>query len=336
MGHHMKNTQITLAALALVTVAGTAFAGIGNVNDAYINGDATGDVYQVRLDGTYVPGNYVNNGGNLYWPDNVFTNRSQGTQYPYLTSFGGPNNNFFIHDFSNGVQEVDGNTGQAVFNYASIVGATSLDGDFGTNSQLYAAGVGGIWEINTVTHTGFLWAATPWEGSSIVEINGDTMYVSGWNASEIRVYSVSNPGAGYTVLTANAGFAIQDIEAFTTSAGPRILASALYGASASVNGIYLFDNNTAQFNMFAPADSTTTPGVTGPHGFAIGPDGDIYAAYQTGTVEVFDGGTGAFLRTLTDAGSKLTDVNFKPVPAPAAVGMLGLAGLVVGGRRRRV
>jgi hypothetical protein len=331
----MKNTQLSLAALALAALAGSAFAGIGNVNDAYINGDATGDVYQVRLDGTYVPGNYVNNGFNTYAPQNVFTNRSQGTSFPYLTSFGGPNNNFFIHDFSAGIQEVDGNTGAAVFNYSSIVGATSLDGDFGTNSQLYAAGNGGIWEINTVTQTGFLWNPTPWGGNTIVEINGDTMYVSGWNATEIRVYSVSNPGAGYTTLTSNTGFAVQDIEVFTTSSGPRILASALYGASASVNGIYLFDNSSSVFNMFAPADSTTTPGVTGPHGFAIGPDGDIYAAYQTGTVEVFDGGTGAFLRTLTDSGTKLTDVNFKPVPTPGAVGLLGVAGLVVGGRRRR-
>ncbi|MDX2115975.1 MAG: WD40 repeat domain-containing protein [Planctomycetota bacterium] len=316
----------------VVAFAGTAFAGIGNVNDAYINGDSTGDVYQVRLDGTYVPGNYANMGGNSYVPQNVFTSRNQGTAFPYLTAFGGPTNNFFVFDFSAGIQEVDGNTGAAVFNYASIVGSTSLDGDFGGDGFLYAAGNGGIWQVDPVNHTGSLIHSTPWGGNTIVEINGDDMFVSGWNASEIRRYSVSNPGAGFTVLSANTGFPVQDIEARLTSNGQEIFASALY-LTPSTNGIYKYDN-MGGFTMFSPADSTTTPGVTGPHGFAFGPDGKMYAAYQTGTVEVFDAVSGAFLYTLTNSGAKLTDVTFKPIPAPGAAALLGLAGLVAGRRRR--
>lgn len=330
----VRDFNVGTAVLAVVALAGSVTAGVGNVNDAYINGDATGDVYQVRLDGTYVPGNFANAGGNNYFPQNVFTARSQGTLFPYLTAFGGPNNNFFIHDFNTGIQEVDGNTGAAVFNYAGIVGTQSLDGDFGADGFLYAAGTGGVWQVDPVAHTGVLLHPNAFGGSSIVEIFGDEMYVSGWNATSIVRYSVSNPLMPPVTVSANTGFAVQDIEARFTSFGAELYASALYGSSASVNGIYKYDG-VGNFNMFSPADSTTTPNVTGPHGFAFGPDGKLYAAYQTGTVEVFDAVSGAFLYTLTDSGSKLTDVTFKPVPTPGAIGLAGLAALAAAGRRRR-
>jgi hypothetical protein len=327
-------SRIALSTLALIGLAGVANAGIGAVGDAYLTGDSTGDVYQVRLDGTYVPGNFANNGGNFYFPQNVFTNRSQGTAFPYLTTYGGPNNNFFVFDFSAGIQEVDGNTGASVFNYSSIVGSTSLGGDFASDGFLYAAGSGGVYKINTNPgmQGGSLLHPTPWGGNTLVTVYGD-MYVTGWYATEIRVYSVSNPGAGFTVLTSNAGFPIQDMQARLTSNGFEFYASALY-LNPSQNGIYKFDFSSGNFVMFSPADSTTTPGVTGPHGFNFGPDGHIYAAYQTGTVEVFSGTDGSFLYTLTDSGAKLTDVSFKPIPAPGAAALLGLAGLVAGRRRR--
>ena len=103
----------TASALAVFVLAGSAMAQAGSVNDAYVFGDGTSQVYQVNLAGSEV----TNPRTGSHFAMNF------DTQFisPYRATWGGVNNNFYIGGFG-GVTEIDGNTGQFVKQIGSGAG----------------------------------------------------------------------------------------------------------------------------------------------------------------------------------------------------------------------
>lgn len=315
--------------LALAGMAAAANAQIGSANDAYIFGDATHQVYQVKLDGTYVPGNYVGTGPQ----GNVFSNSSQVRAIsPYRASWGGISNNFFIGGFS-GLTEIDGNTGAQVRAYATL-GGTSLDNDISWNGNTVlasdSAGIG-EYDIATGTRLRTVTAGIGSGGYTLMKTRGTDVWVSGWGANQIKKFDQIS--GNYMGVTINCNFQVQAVE--FDSFG-NLYASSLYGNN---NGVLKYDFNTNSWVMFADAaaapggSSTGYPG--GPHGFSFGPDGNLYQAFANGTVQVYNGTTGAWMHTLYTFADKLCDVQFKPVPTPGAMMAFGAAGVFAARRRRR-
>lgn len=322
----------TMTVLAMTGLAAAANAQIGSVNDAYIFGDASSQVYQVKLDGTYVPGNYVGSGAQ----GNVFSNSTETRGIsPYRASWGGVSNNFFIGGFG-GMTEVDGNTGAFVRSYNTS--GASLDNDISWNGNTVlasdSAGIG-EYDIATGTRIRTVTAGLGVGGYHLMKTRGTDVYVSNWgfgNSGGIRKYDqiTGVQDMSFNVATP---FAVQAIE--FDSFG-NLYASSLYGNN---NGVLKYDFNTNSWVMFANA--AAAPGGSasgwpnGPHGFSFGPDGNLYQAFANGAVQVYNGTTGAWLRTLYTFADKLTDIQFKPVPTPGAMMAFGVAGVFAARRRRR-
>jgi MYXO-CTERM domain-containing protein len=156
---------------------------------------------------------------------------------------------------------------------------------------------------------------------------GNLMYVSSWNATSVTIV---DQVTGNTVgAIASTPFYCQALE--FDSFG-NLYASALYEGNPTA-GIWKYDSGSNTWSQFASAAASGQPG--GPHGFTFGRDGNLYAAFNGGSINVYDGQTGAFLRTLWTVNDKLTDVQFKPVPTPGALALMGVAALAGGRRRRR-
>jgi len=310
------------SSLLVAALAGTALAGPGDINDAYVFGDGTNQVYQVTLGGALV--NNPRTGSHFAVSGDVQPIN------PYRATWGGISNNFFIGGFG-GLTEIDGNTGAFV---KQIGSGASLDVQVSyLGTSIYRGSGNGIDEhdIATGNYIRTLTTGTGSGGYSLMKSRGNQLYVSGWNASAINVYDqvTGNLQASLT----SAPFQVQALE--FDSVG-NFYASALYEGGAT-SGVWKYDFGAGTWAMFAAANQNGGGGgyPNGPHGFTFGADGNLYMAYASGDVEIFSGATGAYLRRLIHINDKLTDIQFKPVPTPGALGLAGVVALAANRRRRR-
>lgn len=314
----------TLSIIGLLAFAGAASAQTGSANDMYVFGDGSSQVYQVTLAGAEV------------------TNARTGSHFalsadtrgisPYRATWGGVNNNFFIGGFG-GLTEIDGNTGAFV---KQIGSGGALDVQISqTGTTLYRGdGLGvGEYDINTGARIRTLTTGVGAQGNTLMKARGNSLYVSGWNSNVVIKVDQTTGAQDMSFGTVTMPFMCQALE--TDSFG-NLYASALYEGGA-VSGVWKYDPASGTWSMFARASDA--PNGTGnypygPHGFTFGPDGNLYVAHASGGVEKYNGITGAYVGQVWFVNDKLTDVQFKPVPAPGAFALLGLAG-VAGLRRRR-
>ncbi|MEK6700624.1 MAG: hypothetical protein AABZ53_00015, partial [Planctomycetota bacterium] len=253
----------------------------------------------------------------------------------YLASFGGLNNNFYVSGFG-GTVEVDGNTGAFVRRFTN---GYSLDNeiDYTGNNIWVADGNGTSLYNQSGAYMGVSLAGVGAGGGSLMTSNGTDLYVSGWNSSTIVKYNqltnTIDTSWGVNGVMNVSGGQIQklDFDSFG-----NLYYATLYGSITS-NGLYRVNaNGTGDAQVCnALIAETMFPGqmVTGWHGFEFGPDGNIYFAGQYGDVWVYRA-DGSFVGRLIQIDTKLTDVNFKPVPAPGALSVLGLGALAARRRRR--
>ena len=310
----------TASALAVFVLAGSAMAQAGSVNDAYVFGDGTSQVYQVNLAGSEV----TNPRTGSHFAMNF------DTQFisPYRATWGGVNNNFYIGGFG-GVTEIDGNTGQFVKQIGSGAGLDVKVSYLGTT--IFRGDGLGVGEYDIATGTRLRTLSGAGANSALMASRGQDLYVGNWQAGGItKVDQVT--GATLGTLTSTP-FGLQALE--FDSLG-NLYASGLY-ESAAISGVWKYDFGSGTWNMFAQASSAPGGGSypNGPHGFTFGADGDLYMAFARGSVEVYDGQTGAWLRTLWTVADKLCDVQFKPVPTPGSLALMGVAAVAAGRRRRR-
>ena len=311
------------SSLLVAALAGTALAGPGDPLDAYIFGDGTNQVYQVTLGGVEVLNPRTAN-SHFAVPSDV-----QGIN-PYRATWGGVSNNFFIGGFG-GLTEIDGNTGAFV---KQIGSGMSLDVQVSyTGTTLFRGSGAGIDEhdIGSGAYIRTLTGGIGAGGGHLMKSRGTQLYVSGWNASAINVYDQVSGNLLSSLVAAP--FAVQALE--FDSLG-NFYASALYEGGAT-SGVWKYDFGAGTWAMFAAANQNGNGGgyPHGPHGFTFGADGNLYMAYASGDVEVFNGATGAYLHRLIHINDKLTDIQFKPVPTPGALGLAGVVALAANRRRRR-
>lgn len=340
----------TFGILAVVGMAAAANAQVGSPQDMYVMGDGSSEVYQVtKWAGFNNSGNHINN---PMWAGNgsaaslpagyhpFSPSGAQGTQSnsPYLASFGGARNNFYVSGFG-GTVEVDGNTGAYVQRFTN---GFSLDNEVSANgNDMWVADSNGTSLYNSAAvYQGVSLAGVGAGGGSLMTSNGNDLYVSGWNSTSIVKYT----GPNVNSMTVDLAWGVNGV--MQTTGGPiqkldfdsfgNLYYSTLYGAIAN-NGLYRVNaagTSDAQVCNALVAE-TAFPGemVTGWHGFEFGPDGNIYFAGQYGDVWVYRA-DGTFLGKLIDIDTKLTDVNFKPVPTPGVLSVLGLGALAARRRRR--
>ncbi len=319
--------KFVLGIVALMGLAGVASAQPGSPNDAYIFGDGSSQIYQVTLGGTEVLNPRTGN-------SRFSVSSDLQSNSPYLARWGGVNNNFYVGGFG-GLIEVDGNTGAFVRRFTSGV---SLDCDISyTGNTIFISDSAGIGEyrISDGVRIRTLTSGVGGGGNTLMKTRGTDIYVSTWGFSggvQLRKYDQITGNQDMAFGTVIVPFAVQ---ALNFDSFGNFYASSLYG---NTNGVHKFDFATKTFSMFAAA--AAAPGGSasgwpnGPHGFEFGPDGKLYQAFASGAVEVYNGITGAWERTLIRVNDKLTDIRFKPIPAPGALMVLGLAGIAAGRRRR--
>jgi MYXO-CTERM domain-containing protein len=310
------------SSLLVAALAGTALAGPGDVNDAYVFGDGTNQVYQVTLGGSMV--------ANPRTGSHFSVSSDVQPINPYRATWGGISNNFFIGGFG-GLTEIDGNTGAFV---KQIGSGQSLDVQVSyLGTSIYRGSNNGIDEhdIATGNYIRTLTNGIGVGGAHLMKSRGNQLYVSGWNSTAINVYDQVT-GNLINSLTA-APFAVQALE--FDSFG-NFYASALYEGSPT-SGVWKYNFGSGTWAMFANAADNGQGGSYphGPHGFTFGNDGNLYMANASGDVEIYNGATGAYLRRLIHINDKLTDIQFKPVPTPGALGLAGVVALAANRRRRR-
>lgn len=293
-------------------LATNAMAQIGSPNDAYVYGDGSDAVYQVKLNGFF---------------EGVFSNTGGANTHGV---FGGPNNNFLAGGFS-GVKEINGNTGAVLRTLGS---GTTYDVQFANNGNIYrSTGAGTIEELDYASGTYVRDVVTGIGGFAAFCIRQTKMYTVDNKNSwfDGTIISERDAVSGAVLQSWNVGH--DAIQAVRFDSFGNFYFASMYNTQ---NGIFKMDLGTGAVSLFAdnnvPGGGPT--GWPGCHGFNFGPDGNLYCAMAGGTLAKYNGQTGAFLGIIWSTNDKLSDVVFKPVPTPAGLAVLGLGGLVARRRRR--
>lgn len=323
----MSRTLAPAFLIAAVGLCAPALASYpGNPTDMYLTSDSGNELYQFESTSpwNYVPGTYTTT---TAVPSNkVFSNNTQvGTIYPYLGDTAGANQDFWIGGFA-GLTRVNSSTGAFI---QSVATGARLGPHKGPNGNILVGGPSGVEEFDAATGAFVQTRGSYGNGNNLITHKNNEVFVANWNSSGFgikRFDFVSGLATGPDIATP---FNPQEI-----SFGPdgSLFASANYYGSGG--GVYKYDAGAGVWNLWA---DTTVLGQAGPHGFAWDPNNlnNFYTAMPGGMIYRFDGTTGAFLGQVGFVPAKLTDLLFTvQVPAPSAIALLGMGGLIATRRRR--
>lgn len=298
----------------------------GNPADMYLTSDSGHEVYQFERTSpwSYVPGSYAT--GTPVPTNMTFSNSSQvGVIAPYLGDTAGPNQDFWIGGFA-GLTRINSSTGAFI---SSVASGQRLGPHKGPNGNILVGGPSGVEEFDAATGAFVQNRSSVGDGYNLITHQGNEVFVANWNNQTFgikRFDFISGLSTGPDIATP---FRPQEI-----GFGPdgSLYASAnYYGAGG---GVYKYDSSGGTWNLWA---DTTVLGAAGPHGFAWDPSDptQFYTAMPGGMIYRFDGTTGGFLGQVGFVPAKLTDILFTvQVPAPSALALVGMGGLVAARRRR--
>lgn len=323
----MSRTLAPAFLLAAVGLCAPALASYpGNPTDMYLTSDSGNELYQFESTSpwNYVPGTYTTP---TSVPSNkVFSNSSQvGTIYPYLGDTAGPSQDFWIGGFA-GLTRVSSSTGAFI---SSVAGGQRLGPHKGPNNNVLVGGPSGVEEFDGTTGAFVQTRSSIGDGYNLITHQGNEVFVASWNNSAFgikRFDFLTGLSTGPDIATP---FQPQEI-----GFGPdgSLYAGANYASSGG--GVYKYNSGTGTWNLWA---DTTILGANGPHGFAWDPNNlnNFYTAMPGGQIYRFDGSSGAFLGQVGYVPAKLTDLLFTvQIPAPSAIALLGVGGLMASRRRR--
>lgn len=322
-----QKSACVLIAIAGLTASAFASSYPGNPADMYLTSDSANEVYQYERAApwSYVPGTFAG----VAKPQ-VFSNTANvGASALYLGCVAGTNDDFFIGSLGGGLSKTNSVTGVGV----SFLTGVRAGPAKAPNGNIVVGGPSGTEEYDP-NGGGFIrTVSTDGNGYNLHCFDGDRMFVSNWQDFGLtfnikqRSFTTGLPiGPDIT-----APFTPQEI-----AIGPdgALYASNLYQASVSLPaGVYRYNSLLSTWTLFADGEINTG---TGPHGFSWDPvNFDLYLAFQTGEIERYNGLTGAYLNQVDIIPTKLTDILFKQVvPAPGAIGLLAMGGLLAARRRR--
>jgi streptogramin lyase len=264
----------------------------------------------------------------------------------------GPNGQLFVADSANSViDEFSATTGLFLGDFVTTgSGISALNTPsgitFGPDGNLYVDnwGSGGFGYINeydgpnTGTPGAFVnQIVAPGSGPAGglfdpqgLTFNGNNLYVADSSAGEISEFVGNSHTYNQFVPPGNPPSPLANPQSIVFDALGN-----LYVTDLTVGAVLEYNSSGTYLGAFVPGSSI--PG--NPIGMTFGPDGNLYLV-DGSSVDVFNGTTGAFQKTLVAAGGSLVDGQFlaietlAPEPSTWAFLVLGIVGLAWKRRRQ--
>lgn len=274
--------------------------------------------------------------------ESVFVPKSSGgLTFPLGGAFG-PDGNFYVSNSDNDtVLRYNGATGAFIDTFASGV-SDAAGMAFGPDKNLYVANAG---DPGTVTKLNGMTGAPLGEikGGGLSDPEGivfgpdGNLYVANVNTNEILRFNGSTGAFIDTFVSAGSGGLLNPRDLVFGPDGNAYVTS-----SGNTGGVLRYNGTTGSFlNAFVGPGSD----LVLPRELVFGPDKNLYVGnFGVGDILRYNGATGAFIDTFVPAGSGglggptflvFRDDAVGAVPEPSAIGLagLGLAGLIVWGRK---
>jgi hypothetical protein len=248
-----------------------------------------------------------------------------------------------------------------------VIGRVDLNGNVDTTTALTDAYSGNnIRSVTSIDGSQFFTGGTASTGGGVrnASFGGTTSTQLSTSVTNVRVVNIANgqlytssaSGAFQGVATVGSGIpttsgqTIAMLPGMPTASGPSAYdyffanSNTLYvaddRATASGGGLQKWTFNAGVWSLAYTLNSGLTAGLRGLTGVVNGGVATFYATTADATanklVTVTDGGSASAFSTLATASANTAfrGVDFAPIPAPGTLGLIGLAGLAAGRRRR--